>query len=127
MYSFSNIRKKKKRFGFKVTDFFVNYTYLCLHHDHLKKSPGFTLIHAFMIVALCLQTSMQRGDFPEKRFHDLLVLHAIFDFFLSFNCGGFHVIIPVKCTHTFMRYQEILIWFQDFSKEFKRKIFEFLR
>ena len=100
MYTFFNIRKKK-RFGFKVTDFFVNYTYLCLHHDHLKKSPGFTLIHAFMIVALCLQTSMQRGDFPEKRFHDLLVLHAIFDFFSVFQLWWFSCYYSGK-VHTYV-------------------------
>ena len=68
--------------------FLVNYTYLCLVCITIitKKSPGFTLIHAFMIVALRV---LQRGDFPEKRFHDLLVLHAIFDFFSVFQLWWF--------------------------------------
>ena len=54
-----------------------------------------------MIVALCLQTSMQRGDFPEKRFHDLLVLHAIFDFFSVFQLWWFSCYYSGK-VHTYV-------------------------
>ena len=71
-----------------------------------------------MIVALRV---LQRGDFPEKRFHDLLVLHAIFDFFSVFQLWWFSYYYSGKVhIHEISRNSHLT---SRFLKSFKKELY----